>query len=109
MICREIYQSVLIQKTSCIFRNVVLGDENFVVIANRYKPTIKHPMHCSGESEPVSNRVGALRGHWLDVRGLNLGPTSPIYQSQPGNRTSIRVGGSNIRAEERRVGKECRL
>ena len=44
------YHTVLIQKTSCIIWNVILGNEYFVVDANGNQPSIKHPVHGPGKS-----------------------------------------------------------
>jgi len=37
----------LIQKASGIIWDMIFGDENFEIVTNRDKPSIKHPMHCS--------------------------------------------------------------
>jgi len=70
--------ATLIQQANRIFRNMVLGNEDFKIVANRDEPSIKHPMHGSGKSQSVVDGVRPFRSDRLNVRRLNFGTTSSI-------------------------------
>lgn len=44
----KIQHSVLVYQTQRIIRNMIVRDENVIVIVNRDKPSIKHPVNRAG-------------------------------------------------------------
>src|ERR1700722_20975204 len=75
---------------------MLLGNEDSKIIADQNEPSIKHPMHRSGQSQAIANGVRTFRCHRLNVRRLNLETPSTIDQFQTCNRASIRIGRADI-------------
>lgn len=53
---------------------MVLGDENFIIVANRDESSVEHPARRPRKGYTVTYGIR----HWLDMRSLNFGTAASI-------------------------------
>src|SRR6516164_980095 len=69
----------------------ITGHQDREIIVDRNQATVEHPMHRAAERDAVAHGVRPSIGDWSNVRGLDLQPTSTIYDLEAGNRAGILI------------------
>ena len=82
-------------------RNFVARDKDRVILPNRNKSAIEHPMQRARERNPIAHGIAAAALNRSDMGCLNLRPSAAVAQSKARNRTTIIIGLAHLPAEGR--------
>src|SRR5262245_6908678 len=64
------------------------GNQDLQIICQADQPSIKHPMRCSRQRNPVADDVGAASFDGADMRRSDLSTATPIDELEPSNRAT---------------------